>query len=182
VLALYVLVGSASIIIYSVIREADKPADKSFVAIFIIETALAFLLILFIRSWDLFFQSGQAPFVARREAHRIKGMTLQPLLEEMRVLRISHPDLGVRLDRITKRLEAVHSSLLHSHGGGVGSPEGGCTHVIDPAVEEKMVTIIEQMNNAIEGSNDDVNIEHRVDDIERMTEHLQDIISSLQLE
>ena len=182
VLVIYGFVGAASIMIYSLIRDANDPADKAFAAVLMIETALAFLFVLLLRSWDLFFQAGQPPIAARRKEHRARGLTLQPLLGRLRTLTCPDPAQGVRLDKIVKRLDVVQSALLHSHGGGVGSREAGRTHALDPAVESEMSAVLTQLDNAVGGLRDGDGVEQRIAEIESLVEHLQGFVSALELD
>ena len=182
VLVIYAFVGAGSIVVYSLIRNADDPGDKAFAAVLMIETTLAFLLVLLLRSWDLFFQAGQPPIVARREEHRAKGLTLEPVLGRLRTLKRSDPTEGVRIDRIVKRLEVVQSALVHSHGGGVGSREAGDTHSLDPAIEGEMSAVLVQLQDAARALESGDGEGRRVAEIESLAVRLQSLISVLQLD
>jgi len=181
-LAIYAFVGTTSIIIYALIRDVDNPADHAFAAVLMIETAVAFLLVLLLRSWDLFFHASQPPIGSRREEHHAKGMTLQPLLGRLRTLNCPDPSQGVRLDKIAKRLDVVQSALIHSHGGGIGSREAGRTQALDPAVETEMSAVLVELQDAIKGLEDGDSGEQRVTEIESLVERLQGLLSALQLD
>jgi hypothetical protein len=182
VLVIYGFVGAGSIIIYALIRNADDPGDKAFVAVLMIETGVAFLLVLLLRSWDLFFQAGQPHIGARREEHRAKGMTLQPVLARLRTLTCPDPGRALRLDRVAKRLEVVQSALVHSHGGGVGSREAGPSTLLDPAIESEVAAVLLQLQEAAMSLDDSDSGEQRIAQIESLAERLQGFVSRLQLD
>jgi hypothetical protein len=182
VLVVYAVVGVASIIIYSAIRDADRPADKAFGAVLMIETAVAFLLVLLFRSWDLFFQAGQPPIALRREEHRAKGLTLQPLLVRLRAVNWGEPVLAVRADKVLKRLDVVQSALMHSHGGGIGTREAGQTHIIDPVAENGIQGALAEFESAVAALEAGTDIERQVVQVESIAGRLQGFVSALQLD
>jgi len=182
VLVIYGLIGLISIIIYSLVRDAEDPADKFFAAIMMIETAIAFVLVLATRSWDIFFQAGQAAVAEKREEHRAKSVSLKTVLIQLASVQRADPEQGIRLDKITKRLEGVEATLTHSHGGGVGSREGGRTAAIDPAIEGQLDSALLQLEGAVVGISSGDNQEQRLSEIEALTARLQGFISALQLD
>jgi hypothetical protein len=157
ILAVYALAGLSSIIIYHMIRRGGHEHDKAFAAVLMIESALALLAMMLVRSWDLYFQANEAPMLAQREADRVTALTLRPLLERLRALRPADSGVVVRLDRLAKRLETVEGQLAHSHGGGLGSREAGATHPAGAGAHEKLtqcLTALEPVVAALEGGAD----------------------------
>lgn len=181
-LVTYTFVGAASIIIYALTRDINDPADKAFAAVLMVETAIAFLLVLLLRSWDLFFRAGQPPIQNIRQEHRASGLTLQPVLGRLETMARRDPTLAISFEKIAKRLNIVQSALLHSHGGGIGSREAGVANGIDPAVETEMRDRLAKLSEAVETFDGGDHDGQQIAQIESLAEQLQNSVAALDLD
>ena len=148
IVAAYLAVGLVTILIYWAVRDSENPPDKVFAAIFGAITVAFFILAGLVRTWDLYFQGMERPVMERRAEHARKARSLAPLMARIRALPLEGDD-RVLADRMVKRLETAETALKHSHGGGLGSHEGGAQHVVDPAAEADMDARIDDLDGVV---------------------------------
>ena len=136
IVGIYTAVGLVSIILYSVGRSESGSGDRSFMAILMAETVLAFVIVVLLYAYDFFIASTSQAQMERREHHAGESRSVRASLAALGNLTLSDPPLLQRREALVKKLQKAETALAHSHGGGIGSREGGWQHPADPAAEQ----------------------------------------------
>lgn len=145
VIAIYAVLGMASILVYVGLRDENGASDPIFFAVMIVVSLIAVVLVAVVYGYELFFQGKMAPVLEKRREHAGKALDLGIVLSTLQSGRAPTDELITRRGRVAKRLEAVQTALAHSHGGGVGSYEGGRGHELDPAAERELASAAAQI-------------------------------------
>lgn len=125
-IGIYAIVGIISIIIFRLFfYQEDGAGDASFGAVLAIETVAFFSIALLVYVYDLHTQASEKPATENKEKHRKAGVSLDAVIGQIKTIKLEDDKLSERLRQLTKHLEGSSTSLKHSHGGGVGSWEGG---------------------------------------------------------
>lgn len=134
----YVIAGILAIAIYAAIPDHTKTTDLNFSLILGVITILAFLVGGGLRLRSLNLQGEMREARETRQEHLVQALTLRPVTARLRSVKWQDDDLISRSARAVKRLETIETQLAHSHGGGIGSREGGRMHANSPDFNEKM--------------------------------------------
>jgi hypothetical protein len=182
VLGAYAVLGLVSIIGYSAIRDGDGSGDSSFVAILIAETVLAFIAVAIFYAYDFYVASSSQELLGRREHHAVKSRSLKGALVVLNELVLTDAGLLQRRDVLVKKLRAFETALGHSHGGGVGSREGGWQHPLDPGADQAIDDSVSKLNS-VSGRmvSEGADVAQLIAEMERTATGLHSALNSLQL-
>jgi hypothetical protein len=179
----YTAAGLLSIIIYSAVRSDSGSGDVKFVVVLVAETVLAFLIATLLYAYDYFLASTSQALTERREHHGEKSRSIRATLRTVGNLVLTDVELLRRRNALTKHLQRLETALGHSHGGGVGSREGGWQHPRDPESEAELDHAVDALN-AVGGrlaSADPAELPPLLDEMERLTAALDSAADRLQL-
>jgi hypothetical protein len=183
VVFVYAGVGLTSIILYSVVRPETGAGDRSFLAILLAETVLAFIIVTIFYAYDLFLASASETMIRARDHDLDSSRTVRGILAALSDLVLSNEDLLARRERLVKKLSKAETALAHSHGGGVGSREGGWQHPDDSeavAAADDAIRGLDGTSTLLAGE-DEEGLARRFDDLERLTARLADALRRMEL-
>ena len=138
-----------SILVYYYLRDDKGSSDHIFTAFLVLLTAIWFIAVFVLYANDLHSQSVSRSVTEGRETHRQFAEDLKPILVALRKVHPENYEIRKRLDAIVKNLEVVSTATSHSHGGGIGSWEGGNLHRINPEQEQIILAGIANLTGTL---------------------------------
>jgi hypothetical protein len=133
----YAIGGFVTIGAYALLRDGDENANWLWAAL-LVETALIFVAAGAFWGTADAIANSEAPILQRRADHAATGRMVRDAASRLRGVTLSDDDQMVRADQLVKRLDALATALTHSHGGGIGSREGGMQQPVDPGAEQDL--------------------------------------------
>ena len=143
----YAVVGFISILLCSALRQPAGGSDHLFLGILAAETVLAFVIAALIYGYEIQAQVQARPSSQSRTLHAEYASSLKTAIHALHNVSLNDSEQNRSLAILVKKLERIGASLDHSHGGGIGSREGGFaaerTKELDPTIAEMVTQIVE---------------------------------------
>lgn len=137
--------GLLSIAAYWVLRDDEGSKDGVFTAVIMVITVFWFIVAFLLYAYDLHFQAIARPAKEKRAEHKNYSRSLAPLLSALRAFQTTDDKIRTRVSIALKKLESVDGALSHSHGGGIGSWEGGRQHPSSSGEDQALQENIENL-------------------------------------
>lgn len=138
IIGAFALSGLLSIIVYSIVRDDEGSRDGAFTAVMMALTVFWFIVAFLLYAYDLHAQAVARPAKEKRAEHKNYARSLAPLLSALRAFKTTDDGVRTRVSIALKKLESIDGALSHSHGGGIGSWEGGRQHP-SPSGEDQSI-------------------------------------------